>query len=98
MDTSAKLAAGPLGPTLAAGGISLFNLVIIHGQPVSKGGKIIVGTVVAALALSLVDDAVPGLGTGLAWASLAAVLLVRMNPNVPAPLESLNSWFQRVKS
>lgn len=84
----------PLGPILAVGAISLGNEVIIHGQKVSV--RIVVGTGLAAMGLSVLEDLVPGLGTGLAWLTLVAVLFVRINPAVPSPVETVYGWFQKV--
>jgi hypothetical protein len=84
----------PLGPILAVGAISLGNEVIIHGQKVSM--RIIVGTGLAAMGLSVLEDLIPGLGTGIAWLTLVTVLLVRINPAVPSPVETINDWFKKV--
>lgn len=81
------------GPILAAGGITLFNAVIINNQSVQTQAKVIVGTGIAAMGLALIEHASYGLAVGLAWLTLITTLFVRVTPNVPAPLESFTKWY-----
>ena len=86
--------AGSLGPILAAGAIVYGNAVIVNGQPAygPDQSRIIVATLVSAAGLSLMERAMPATATALAWLALASVLLVRVDPKTPSPLESFASY------
>lgn len=75
------------GPALAIGGVTLFNQVILNGQ--AFNWRIPIATGFVALALAGVEHLSEPLAVGLAWVGLVAVLFTRVNPNVPAPAESL---------
>ncbi len=79
------------GPILAAGAISLGNEMIVAGKPINL--RIITGTAIAAGGLVLIERLSPALAAGLAWLALLTVLLVRVDPDVPAPLEAFNTWY-----
>lgn len=79
------------GPVLALGGITMLNENVFHNQPVNW--KIPIATGLLAGGMALVEKASPELATGLVWLALAAVLLTRVNPNVPSPTESFVSWW-----
>jgi hypothetical protein len=83
--------AATTGPVLALGGITMINESVLHNQPFNW--KIPVATGVLAGIMALVEKASPGLATGLVWIATAAVLLTRVNPNVPSPTESFASWW-----
>jgi hypothetical protein len=85
---------GSLGPILAAGGIVYGNAVLVNKQPAynQAQAQIIVATLVSAAGLSLMEKAMPATATALAWLALASVLLVRVDPKTPSPLESFAAW------
>ena len=74
------------GPILAVGAITMANRTLLHGKPVDW--RIPVATVAAAGVLSLVERVSPTLAVGIAWISLATILLARVDPKVPSPTES----------
>lgn len=89
------------GPILAAGGVVWFNAVIVQGGRVNsevQGGAIptsvLIGTGIAAMGLSLWEHAMPATATAFSWLILLTVLLVRVDPAVPSPLESFAQWYQ----
>lgn len=84
------------GPILAIGGITLANNTLLHGQPINY--RIPIATGIAAGAFALAEKAYEPLAVGLAWVALVAVLFVRMTPNVPSPVESLNTWWTQGKA
>jgi len=86
------------GPVLAMGGITLLNSVVLNGQPLSAVVRIPVGTAIAAAGLALLERASPELAVGLAWLGLVAVLLVRVDPKQPAPVENLQKWYAKGKT
>jgi len=82
------------GPILAVGTIALFNETIVHRHvDAVRVARIVVGTGVAAGALALFERVNEGLALGLAWVALAAILLVRMDPTTPSPVESFATWY-----
>jgi hypothetical protein len=83
--------AASTGPVLALGGITIFNESVIHSQPFNW--RLPIATGLLAGVCALLDTAVAGLGTGLAWVALATVLLTRVNPAVPSPTESFATWW-----
>lgn len=82
-----------LGPVLAMAGVTLFNSVIVHHQSIDHQYNIVVAGAVVAGGLALLERLSPDLAVGLAWLGLVTVLLVRVQPNVPAPLESIVAWY-----
>lgn len=81
------------GPVLAAGAVTLFNDVIIHQKSVTQDSRVIVSTAIAAGGLALLEHVSEPLASGIAWIALVTVLLVRVDPKTPAPLESFASWW-----
>ena len=75
------------GIVLAVGGITMLNEVILHDQPFNW--KVPIATGIAAVMLAGLENLSPELAVGIAWVALVAVSLTRINPNVPAPAESL---------
>lgn len=75
------------GPALMIGAITLFNDVILNGQPFNW--RVPVATGFVALGLAGVEHVSQELAVGLAWTALVAILFTRVNPSVPAPAESL---------
>jgi hypothetical protein len=83
------------GIVLAVGGISLANEAVF--APVASGGKItsdfnwriIPATLGLALALAGLEHIAPGFAVGLAWLSLATVLLVPFG-KAPSPVENIS--------
>jgi hypothetical protein len=84
------------GPVLAMGAITLGNAVLLNGQPIQTQLRIPVGVGITAAALALVERVWPAGAVGLAWLALTAVLLVRVDPTQPAPLENLETWYRKV--
>lgn len=81
------------GPILAAGSLTLFNDVIVHQRSISQDSRVIVATAVAAGGLALLEHVSEQLAVGISWLALVTVLLVRVDPKTPAPLESFATWW-----
>lgn len=81
------------GPILAMGGITLFNSMILNGRPYDP--KVPIATGIAAGAFALAEHAWPKGATALAWLALITVLISRVQPGVPAPVESLAVWWSK---
>ncbi len=83
------------GPVIAAGLITIGNRVVIQGHPTDNHViQTAVGTAIVAGTLALVENILPGTATAAAWLILFAVILVRVDPTVPAPAEALATWYQ----
>ena len=81
------------GPLLAAGGIVIFNAVIVQTRPLPTQTRVAVGTVIAAAGFSVFERIMPATATAAAWLVLAATLLVRVDPATPSPIESFFAWY-----
>ena len=88
------------GPVLAAGGVTLFNMLVLNDVPVwgadgqpSQPMRVAVGTGIAALGFALWEKPMPRTAAAVAWLVLLTVLLVRVDPRTPSPLETLSDWY-----
>lgn len=75
------------GPILAIGGITLLNQTILNGHSIDW--RVPVATGFAAGAFALMEKANASITVGVAWIALLTVLLVRVDPKTPAPVETL---------
>ena len=82
------------GPILAAGGVVIFNAVVIHGQQPLAQTRTAVATGIAAAGLHLAERAFPTAAVALAWLVFVATLMVRVDPATPAPIESFATWYR----
>jgi hypothetical protein len=81
-----------VGPVLAIGGITLGNQVLLHNRPVDW--RIPIATGISAGLFALLERLNEKAAVGLAWVALVTILLVRVDPKTPAPLESLAAWMK----
>lgn len=82
------------GVVLAIGGVTMFNQVILNKQEIDW--RVPVATGFAAMAFSLLEKVNQTLTVGVAWVALLTVLLARIDPKQPAPVETLlKVWNQR---
>jgi hypothetical protein len=85
--------ASSLGPILAIGGITLANRSVIHSEPIDW--RIPIATGIAAIVFSGAESMIgTDIPRGIAMVALVAVVFTRMDPNVPAPAESLLAWWK----
>lgn len=80
------------GPILALGAITMVNASVINEQPINW--RVPLGTGIAAGMFSLAEQAWPEGARALAWVALVSVLFVRLQPGVPAPVESMLKFWQ----
>jgi hypothetical protein len=80
------------GPVLATGGITLANAVLLNGKPFDW--KIPIATGIAAGAFALAEKAWEQGAVALAWMALVTILITRVDPKTPSPVESLNNWWK----
>ena len=81
------------GPILAVGAITVFNQSILNKKPIDW--RVPVATGFAAGAFTLLEKANEKLTVGVAWVALLTVLLVRLQPNQPAPVETLLKYWNK---
>lgn len=80
------------GPVLAIGAITLANNVLFNGQEFDW--RVPIATGIATGAFALAEKAWPEGATALAWMALVTILITRVNPRVPSPVETLNNWWK----
>lgn len=84
-----------IGPILATGLVTIANKSIFHDEPMDW--RIPAATGLAAIGFSLGERVWPDVMSILAWTSLITVLLTRIDPKVPSPIESALSWWNEGK-
>jgi hypothetical protein len=77
-----------------AGLIVAGNAIIIQDQTPKSQRRVAIGTAIAAAGLALAENAFPRTAVAFSWLVLLTVLLVRVDPLTPAPLESFQTWYQ----
>jgi hypothetical protein len=80
------------GPVLTMGAIVILNQSILNDRPFDP--RVPIATAITAGTLALAEKAWPAGATALAWTALVAVLLTRITPGVPSPVESLATWWR----
>lgn len=81
-----------LGPVLAAGGVTIVNRTVFHGEPMDW--RVPVGVALTGATLALVERATPQAAVALGYLVLVTTLFVRLDPRTPTPVESALSWWQ----
>lgn len=83
------------GPILALGGVTIFNSMILNGRDFDV--RVPIATGIAAAAFGLLEQGWPKGARALAWMALISVLIARVQPGVPSPVESIAAWWQQQK-
>lgn len=81
------------GPILATGAITVANQTIFHDKPMDW--RVPIATGLAAIGFGLAERVWPQGTKILAWTVFGTVLLTRMQPDVPSPVESALSWWNK---
>lgn len=81
------------GIVLAVGAITMGNAVIVNDQPINW--RVPIATGIAAGMFTLIEKLSEPLAVGIAYIALVTVLFVRVQPGVPAPVESFNTWWNQ---
>lgn len=84
--------ASSTGPVLAIGGITMANNILFNKKEFDF--RVPIATLIAAGAFGLIEHAAPRVASALAWTALAVVVLTRVDPKVPSPVESLAAWWR----
>lgn len=79
------------GPILALGALTMTNQTIINGQAIDW--RVPIATGFAAGAFALIEKGWEGAAVSLAWLALAVSLFVRIDPNTPPVIESLERFW-----
>ena len=79
------------GPVLAIGAVTMVNQSVFHDRPVDW--RIPIATGFLAVGFSLFERVDLKVAQVFAWTGLAAVLLTRVDPSLPAPAESALQWW-----
>lgn len=80
------------GPILAIGGITVANQVLFNNQPMDW--RVPVATAITAGGFALLEKAWDTGAVALAWLALVTLLLTRIDPNTPSPVESLQRYLE----
>jgi hypothetical protein len=81
------------GPILATGALTIANQTVFNDKPMDW--RVPVATGLAALGFSLAERVWPKGAVVLAWTTFGTVLLTRIQPGVPSPVESALSWWNK---
>jgi hypothetical protein len=81
------------GPILATGALTIANQTIFNDEPMDW--RVPVATGLAAIGFSLAERLWPKGAVIFAWGTFATVLLSRTQPDVPSPVESALSWWDK---
>lgn len=81
------------GPILATGAITVVNTVVFNGA--AMDWRVPLATGLAALGFGLMERVSPQIAEILAWTTLITVLLTRVQPTQPSPVENAVTWWNR---
>lgn len=80
------------GPVLAMGAITMANNVLFNGKDFDW--RVPIATGIATGAFALAEKAWEKGAVALAWMALVTILITRVDPKVPSPVETLNNWWK----
>jgi hypothetical protein len=81
------------GPILATGALTIANQVVFNDQEMDW--RIPVATGLASIGFGLAEKVWPKGAVILAWTVFGTVLLTRIQPDTPSPVESALSWWNK---
>jgi hypothetical protein len=82
-----------IGPILATGTATVINRTVFNGKPMDW--RVPIATGLAAVGFSLLERAAPRFAVVLAWTTFLSVMLTRLDPTVPSPVESAYAWWKK---
>ncbi len=74
------------GVILATGGLTMVNQSVFNGKPIDW--RVPIATGVATVGFSLIERVWKQGAVILAWSTFMTVLLTRVSPSVPSPVET----------
>jgi hypothetical protein len=81
------------GPVLAIGAITLANNTLFNDKPFDW--RVPIATGIAAGGFALAEKGWEKGAVALAWMALVTILITRVDPKVPSPVETLNNWWKK---
>jgi hypothetical protein len=81
------------GVILAVGAVTVFNDVILNNEELDM--RVPIATAFGAMVFSLLEKANQPIAVGVAWVALLTVLLARIDPKKPAPVETLLAMWNK---
>jgi len=78
---------------LATGVVTVVNQTVFNDKPMDW--RVPLATGLAAVGITLFERIWADGAVILAWSSLVTVLVTRVQPNVPSPVESAMTWWNR---
>lgn len=81
------------GPILATGALTIVNRAVFNNQPIDW--RVPIATGLATIGFSLFERVSPEIAKILAWTTFLTVLLTRLDPKVPSPVESATNWWKK---
>lgn len=78
------------GPILAVGSITLLNDSVVNGRPIDWRVPVMTG--IAAALFALAEKGWEEGAVTLSWMALLTILLARLRPGQPSPIESFVAW------
>ena len=85
--------AASTGPVIATGAIALFNTVVLKPGPPEHIPEIMLATAIVGGGLALFERVNEQLAVGIAWIALVTVMVTRLDPNTPSPIENFAKWY-----
>lgn len=82
-----------IGPILATGTATIVNRTVFNGRPMDW--RIPIATGLAAIGFDLFEKAAPRVAVVLAWTTFLSVMLTRIDPATPSPVESAYAWWKK---
>lgn len=80
------------GPVLAIGAITMANNVLFNDK--AFDWRVPIATGIATGVFALAEKAWEKGAVALAWMALVTILITRVDPKVPSPVETLNNWWK----
>lgn len=81
------------GPILATGLATIANQTVFNNQPMDW--RVPIATGLAALGFNMAERVWPTGASILAWSTFITVMIARVKPGVPSPVESAVAWWNK---
>lgn len=85
--------AGSTGVILAIGAITIANRTVFNDKPMDW--RVPIATGISALMFTAAEKVWKEGAVMLAWTALVAITLTRVQPDVPSPVESALTWWNK---
>lgn len=82
-----------LGPILATGAVTIVNRTVFHDKPMDW--RVPIATGFAGIGFVMFEKAAPEFAVIVAWTAFLTIMLTRVDPGVPSPVESALQWWKK---